>query len=44
MGAVAVVVTRGHCWGGSVGDEDGHEVGGQGGCKGGGTVVLMFDN
>jgi hypothetical protein len=29
---------------GGVGDEEGRKVGGQGGCNGGGRVVLIFDS
>ncbi len=35
---------RGCGWGGGVSDEEGCKVGGQGSCKGGGRVVLIFDS
>ncbi len=36
--------SRGSGWGGGIGDEEDWEVGGQGGCKGGGRVVFIFDS
>ncbi len=36
--------SRGCGWSGGVGDKDGRKVGGQGGCKDGGRVVLIFDS